>query len=107
MPVHRGSMPMSVQAAIAALDFAPGVFLFDDKITTYLEEMRKHATGLAAISAVLDLVPEGEQRVNAVQVQSDHLLWLVSQLDGLAAAFRPALQLDQRTRSARPFSLRP
>jgi len=28
MPVHLGSMPMSVQAAVAAIEFAPGILPF-------------------------------------------------------------------------------
>jgi hypothetical protein len=75
-------------------------FLFDDSIAAYLEEMRQHAAKLTSIGIAIEMIPVGDpQRANAVAAKSEHLLWLVAQLDGLAARFKPALQLDARTRN--------
>ena len=52
MPVHLGSMPMSVQAAIAAIDFAPGDIAI-------LNDPYAGGTHLPDITMVLGVFPEG------------------------------------------------
>ncbi len=55
MPVHLGSMPMSVEAAIAAIDFAPGDIAI-------LNDPYAGGTHLPDITMVLPVFPPGHSR---------------------------------------------
>ncbi|HEY2709811.1 MAG TPA: hypothetical protein VGI95_17305 [Caulobacteraceae bacterium] len=77
------------------------IFLFDDSITAYLEEMRLHAAKVTSIGIALETLPVGDERGRAAEVRAQHIMWLVEQATGLPAKFKPALQLDARKRRAR------
>jgi hypothetical protein len=74
------------------------VFLFDDRIAEYLQEMRRRASSVASINIALEALPVGEQRSKAVQVSMGHVQWLIEQLDGLSDKFKPYLRLSRRQR---------
>lgn len=79
-------------------------FLFDDKLATYLAELRKRAKLQRSITVVIqgmEGVPGAErQKAAASSKEGEHLVWLVKQIDVLPEKFRPFLQLDQRSRTA-------
>lgn len=77
------------------------VFLFDDQLAEYLDEMRKHTSKLIAINHALESMPVSDQRTKAVDASSAELQWLVAQLESLSDKFKPYLRLSRRQRSSR------
>jgi hypothetical protein len=78
------------------------VFLLDDEISTYLEEIRKVAGRLETINSVINPLPVGEQRSALADEEARITLWLTAQLpDGLVAKFKPFLTLDKQKRTKR------
>ena len=78
------------------------VFLFDDDIAGYLNEMRKRAYELQSIEKMLEvnpdstpLIPVGEKRTRVVNASSDLFLWFSKNFDGLVDKFKPFLKLDK------------
>ena len=76
-------------------DTADAIFLFDDEIAEYLEEIRARAFRLQAITESL---PEGEER--RVNEARGHRVWFDDQLIGLPHKFKPFFKLDRRRRQA-------
>jgi hypothetical protein len=75
-------------------DTADAIFLFDDEIAEYLEEIRARAVRLQAITESL---PEGERTVNEAR---RHRVWFDDKLIGLPHKFKPFFKLDNRRREA-------
>jgi hypothetical protein len=83
-----------------ALKTADAEFLFDDGLAGYLREMREHASKAQAIYITMQQMEPGDQMAAAFSAASEHKMWLVNQIDGLAARFRPFLMLEKRKRRA-------
>jgi hypothetical protein len=82
-----------------ALKTADAEFLFDDGLAAYLREMREHASKAQAIYITMQQMEPGDQAA-AFSAASEHTMWLINQIDGLAARFRPFLVLQKRKRRA-------
>jgi hypothetical protein len=82
---------------------ADSVFLFDQDLTEYLEEIGKRVTKLRSIITLLNSLPTGEKRNTFIDAESDILSWMIEQLpNGLIARFKPYLTLSsQRPSPAR------
>jgi hypothetical protein len=83
-----------------ALGTADAEFLFDDALAGYLREMREHASKAQAIYITMQQMEPGDQKAAASSAASEHTMWLINQIDGLAAKFRPFLMLEKRKRRA-------
>jgi hypothetical protein len=83
-----------------ALKTADAEFLFDDGLAAYLREMREHASKAQAIYITMQQIGPGDQKAAAFSAASEHTMWLINQIDGLAARFRPFLMLQKRKRRA-------
>lgn len=95
--VHGNSSDEVINAFLLGTGDAP--FLFDDSLTEYLREMRKHATSLLGIKMAMEALPAGAEKARASKTAGEHQMWLVQQQDGLADRFRPVLQLNKRQRA--------
>ena len=72
------------------------VFLFNEEISTYLEQIRIRVSRLQPLAFSARNLPVGEQRTALVNEERAIIDWLTSQLpDGLVARFRPFLTLEQ------------
>jgi hypothetical protein len=78
-------------------------FLFDDRLAEYLREMHTHGAHALSIFFTMEHMPDGEDKTAASKKAGEHQSWLVSQIDGLSARFRPFLELDRRRRSPMRF----
>jgi hypothetical protein len=83
-----------------ALKTADAEFLFDSGLVDYLREMRDHASKAQAIYIAMQQLEPGDQKAAASSAASEHTMWLINQIDGLAAKFRPFLTLEKRKRRA-------
>jgi hypothetical protein len=81
------------------------VFLLDEEISRYLQEIRKAVFRLQAINSTLRPLPVGEQRTALANEEAQIMTWLTAQLpDVLVDKFRPFLTLEKQKRGA-PASL--
>lgn len=85
---------------IFALKTADAEFLFDNGLAAYLREMREHASKAQVIYITMQQMEHGDQKAAASRAASEHTMWLINQIDGLAARFRPFLMLQKRKRRA-------
>jgi hypothetical protein len=78
------------------------VFLLDEEISTYLEEIRKAVTRLQTIRYTLEPLPVGEERSALVKQEEQIFSRLMTALPaGLVTKFKPFLTLDTRKRAER------
>jgi len=75
------------------------VFLFDDDLTKYLEQMSMNVFDIYLSHRVLKNEREGEQRTKAVTLIKKHLVWFDEQLEIITDKFTPFLKLDKRQRA--------
>ena len=78
-----------------SIDTADAVFLLNDDIAKYLEDMRKRASNLSRTGAALERLPEGERRSELTQKEEDNFAWLTDQIGGLVEKFTPILKLEK------------
>ena len=83
-----------------ALKTADAEFLFDNGLAAHLREMREHASRAQAIYITMQQLEPGDQKAAASRAASEHTMWLINQIDGLAARFRPFLMLQKHKRRA-------
>ena len=70
------------------------VFLFNDDIVAFLEELLKHATHLWVLNTTAAQFPiESEQKLASNSKATEELMWLAAQLDILIEKFKPFLGL--------------
>jgi hypothetical protein len=75
---------------------ADAVFLLNEDIATYLEEIHNRGSRLAAITEALRPLPVGDERSALVRQEEAILNWLMEQLPtGLVAKFTPFLTLEK------------
>lgn len=79
------------------LDTGDAIFLFDDAMAAYLDEIGAHLRKLSSIRLVLQSMLPGEDRNKAINVAQEHADWLDNQIEVLAEKFKPFLRLDQST----------
>ncbi len=70
------------------------VFLLNEEISTYLEEIHKRANRLQNIKHSMNAIPA--QRTALADEEAQILSWLIAQLPELATKFKPFLMLDKR-----------
>jgi hypothetical protein len=83
-----------------ALKTAEAEFLFVNGLAAYLREMREHASKAQSIYITMQQMEPGDQKAAASRAASEHTMWLINQIDGLTARFRPFLMLEKRKRRA-------
>jgi hypothetical protein len=75
------------------------VFLLNDELVVFLEELLKHATHLRALKETAAQFPTGsQQKVDSNNKANAELAWFAAQLDILIKKFRPFLVLESRKR---------
>jgi hypothetical protein len=97
--VHRSAPDDDLRAFVIGTGDA--VFLFNDDLSSYLEEIRDRAQKLQSLSVLLNnltVMPVGDQRTKAVNESVELFKWLVDQLEGgLVEKFKPFLKLETLT----------
>jgi hypothetical protein len=101
--IDGDSSPESLSAFVIGVSDA--LFLFDDDLVAYLEEMRQHAANVRSILLAMEPLPPGEERAKASRVLGEHRLWLIDQQDGLAKKFASYLRIARQRTKPRRFSL--
>jgi hypothetical protein len=93
--LEHGFRPENLGAFVA--DTADAIFLFDDEIAKYLEEMKARAFRFQSITEAL---PKGEDREKYLNEIRERRAWFYNQLVALPYIFEPFLKLDRRRREA-------
>jgi hypothetical protein len=89
----------AIQSYLVAIIDA--VFLFDDDLCGYLDEIKAKAATLHGIKAPMEGKPPQDERAAAVLRSEEPRLWLVAQRDILAHKFKPFLTLEEYRHPAR------
>jgi hypothetical protein len=103
---HKLFSDETINAFVTGVRDAPLLF-DDDGIVEYLNEIRKHATSLQAITMTMVEGPLFEhERADPSRVAGEHRRWLIGQSDDvLAQRFRPFLQTQAIQTIERPYIL--
>jgi hypothetical protein len=72
-------------------------FLFDEDITTYLEEIYKRAVDLHVAGHSMEPLPVGDERTRLATEMSESLQWLSQQLPELTKRFSPYMKFKTWT----------
>ena len=91
--IERNGTPSQDALRSYAVGTADAVFLFDNDICKYLEEIRDRTFKLKGDEARADRMPDGHPRARLVDKASDENEWLLSQLAILSERFKPILSL--------------
>jgi hypothetical protein len=83
---------------VFALKTADAEFLFDDGLASYLRDMRGHASKAQSLYITMQQMEPGAEKAAASRAASVHTMWLIDQIEGVTARFRPVLKLQKRTR---------
>jgi hypothetical protein len=83
---------------VYATGIAHAVFLLDDGLCGYLNEIQDRAFKLPGLLARENRMPDGDERIGKA---SDEAEWLGKQLPTLVEKFKPYLQLPGRQRTSR------
>ena len=73
---------------------ADAEFLFDDRITEFLAEVRKRAVNVLTHEKVFEHMPVGDERSRHVQAAHESRLWLVEQTTEMTKVFMPYLSFS-------------
>lgn len=72
------------------------VFLLDDELRDYLEEIYKAALKMRMHRQQYEGIPPIQERSVAVEAEHEQLSWLIDQLPILVERFKPFLKLEDR-----------
>jgi hypothetical protein len=75
---------------------ADAIFLLNDEIATYLDELRKRAECLQVRTDAMEATPVGDRKTAMFEKTSNEFLALHRELAELVERFRPFLTLDRR-----------
>jgi hypothetical protein len=89
--------PLEDQIRAYVVGTSDAVFLLNDDIAAYLEEIRKRGSRLGAIREALKPLPVGDKRSALVRQEEEIFSWMMEQLPtGLVGKFKPFLRLERR-----------
>jgi hypothetical protein len=84
-----------------AIGTSDAVFLLDDTLSEYVEELWKHAAKLHALAEQLKDEPAGTERGRLARLKGEDVMWFMAQHEVLIAKFKPFLRLSENTASPR------
>jgi hypothetical protein len=74
---------------------ADAEFLFDSRITEYLQEVRKRAVNVQTHEKIYEHMPVGEERSRHVEAAHKDRLWLTQQIPDMTNVFMPYLSFSR------------
>jgi hypothetical protein len=86
----------SVALSAYAVATADAIFLLNDEIATYLDDLRKRAERLQARTDAMEAMPVGDRKTAMFEQTSSEFLALNRELAELVERFKPFLTLDRR-----------
>ena len=82
-----------------ASDFAKhtdeALFLFDDDVDAYLDDMYRRAMKLSALQHALDGMPVGDKRTEVVNEAMELVMWFAGQFGVLRGKLKPFLRVER------------
>jgi hypothetical protein len=94
--VARTRTASAAALSVYTVATADAIFLLNDEIATYLDELRKRAECLQVRTDAMEATPVGDRKTAMFEKTSNEFLALHRELAELVERFRPFLTLDRR-----------